>query len=81
MARGRVALAGDAAHAASPMVGGGFRQGLYDAATLSAAVEKGGVLVVQDVLDSYERQRLAPARAHVERSKEATEHYLERRGS
>ena len=79
MACGRVALVGDAAHAASPMVGGGFRQGLYDAATLSTGVEEGGALVVQDVLDSYERQRLAPARAHVERSKEATEQYLERR--
>ena len=34
LARGRAALAGDAAHAASPMVGGGFRQGLYDVAAL-----------------------------------------------
>ena len=42
MAHGRVALAGDAAHTASPMVGGGFRQGLYDAATLSTGVEEVG---------------------------------------
>src|SRR6202034_1229429 len=32
---GRVALAGDAAHAASPMVGGGLRQGLHDAQALT----------------------------------------------
>src|SRR6202000_2476482 len=35
---GRVALAGDAAHAASPMVGGGFRQGLYDVRALTQAM-------------------------------------------
>ena len=35
LVNGRVALAGDAAHAASPMVGGGFRQGLYDVQALS----------------------------------------------
>jgi 2-polyprenyl-6-methoxyphenol hydroxylase-like FAD-dependent oxidoreductase len=35
---GRVALAGDAAHAASPMVGGGFRQGLYDVRALAQAM-------------------------------------------
>jgi 2-polyprenyl-6-methoxyphenol hydroxylase-like FAD-dependent oxidoreductase len=77
--RGRVALAGDAAHAASPMVGGGFRQGLYDVATFSKGVAEGRALVIRDVLDSYERQRLAPVRAHVERSQEATEQFLARR--
>src|ERR1700722_12893533 len=35
LVNGRIALAGDAAHAASPMVGGGFRQGLYDVRALS----------------------------------------------
>ena len=38
--RGRVVIVGDAAHAASPMVGGGFRQGLYDAAALAAALRE-----------------------------------------
>jgi hypothetical protein len=32
LVRDRVVLLGDTAHAASPMVGGGFRHGLYDAA-------------------------------------------------
>jgi len=35
LAAGRIALAGDAAHAASPMVGGGFRQGLQDVLALT----------------------------------------------
>jgi 2-polyprenyl-6-methoxyphenol hydroxylase-like FAD-dependent oxidoreductase len=39
---GRVALAGDAAHAASPMVGGGFRQGLYDVRALTQAMTAAG---------------------------------------
>ena len=38
LTRGRAALAGDAAHAASPMVGGGFREGLYDVAALAQAM-------------------------------------------
>ena len=40
LVRSRVALAGDAAHAASPMVGGGFRQGLYDVAALAAGFQR-----------------------------------------
>jgi 2-polyprenyl-6-methoxyphenol hydroxylase-like FAD-dependent oxidoreductase len=35
LTRGRAALAGDAAHAASPMAGGGFREGLHDVAALA----------------------------------------------
>jgi 2-polyprenyl-6-methoxyphenol hydroxylase-like FAD-dependent oxidoreductase len=77
--RGRVALAGDAAHAASPMVGGGFRQGLYDVAALAAAFEHDPSTVVTGFLQSYEHQRLALAQAHVERSQAASEQYLERR--
>ncbi len=76
--RGRVALAGDAAHAASPMVGGGFRHGLYDVAALSAAFDNDGTLEVPRILDSYEHQRLASAQAHVEQSQAASQQYLER---
>ncbi len=77
--RGHVALAGDAAHAASPMVGGGFRQGLYDVAALSAAFENGQLAEVARILESYQHQRLALAQAHVEHSQVASERYLERR--
>jgi len=76
--RGRVALAGDAAHAASPMVGGGFRQGLYDVAALDAEVRRRPGLALTSVLSPYEQQRLPSAQAHVERSQAASIHYLER---
>ena len=42
LTRGRTALAGDAAHAASPMVGGGFREGLYDVAALGQLMAEAG---------------------------------------
>jgi 2-polyprenyl-6-methoxyphenol hydroxylase-like FAD-dependent oxidoreductase len=72
----RVALAGDAAHAASPMVGGGFTEGLYDAAQLaeSFATKKD----VFDLLASYEKERLAAARDHVAISQRASRWYLDR---
>ncbi len=75
----RVALTGDAAHAASPMVGGGFTEGLYDAAQLaeSFAAKKN----VFDMLASYEKERLAAARDHVAISQRASRWYLERRGA
>jgi len=79
LVRGRVVIVGDAAHAASPMVGGGFRQGLYDAAALAAAFESGGLPPVE-VLDRYEAQRLGPAQVHVEHSEAASAHYLSRQG-
>jgi 2-polyprenyl-6-methoxyphenol hydroxylase-like FAD-dependent oxidoreductase len=77
LVRDRVALLGDAAHAASPMVGGGFRQGLYDTTALSTVFERGRE--VTDVLDQYQRWRLGPAQAHVARSVTASASYLRRR--
>ncbi len=75
--RDRVAIAGDAAHAASPMVGGGFRQGLYDVVALAAGLSQGAHVPMADVVLGYEQDRLPPAQAHVERSQMATAHYLE----
>ena len=77
LARGRLALAGDAAHAASPMVGGGFRQGLQDAQALALAMR--AVTSPQGVpgaLARYQSRRLAPAMQHVSRSEQATAAYL-----
>jgi 2-polyprenyl-6-methoxyphenol hydroxylase-like FAD-dependent oxidoreductase len=71
---GRVVLAGDAAHAASPMVGGGFREGLYDAAAFGRAL--GSTLEVSSMLASYESVRLEPAIQHVLRSQRASRAYL-----
>jgi 2-polyprenyl-6-methoxyphenol hydroxylase-like FAD-dependent oxidoreductase len=81
LVNGRVALAGDAAHAASPMVGGGFRQGLYDvqalSQTLSASAAPGDVI---SALARYQRLRLRPAVAHVSGSERATAAYLAQAG-
>jgi 2-polyprenyl-6-methoxyphenol hydroxylase-like FAD-dependent oxidoreductase len=77
LAAGRVALAGDAAHAASPMVGGGFRQGLYDAQALSrvlAGVDSAAG--IPGALDRYQDARLTAAIRHVAASERATAAYL-----
>ena len=59
---GRVALAGDAAHAASPMVGGGFRQGLYDVRALAQAMTEDRALdEVPAALAHCHEARLAAA--------------------
>jgi 2-polyprenyl-6-methoxyphenol hydroxylase-like FAD-dependent oxidoreductase len=79
LVKGRIALAGDAAHAASPMVGGGFRQGLYDAAALATAFQSHADAAL--TLRLYERSRLREAQHHVERSIAASAEYLERRRS
>jgi 2-polyprenyl-6-methoxyphenol hydroxylase-like FAD-dependent oxidoreductase len=77
MVVGRTALAGDAAHAASPMVGGGFRQGLYDVLALAEAMT--AVSSPSEIpcgLARYEEQRLAPAIRHVLNSERETAAYL-----
>jgi 2-polyprenyl-6-methoxyphenol hydroxylase-like FAD-dependent oxidoreductase len=79
LARGRAALAGDAAHAASPMVGGGFRQGLYDVGALAqtaTAITSPGE--VPAALRHYQELRLRPAARHVAISERATADYLAR---
>jgi 2-polyprenyl-6-methoxyphenol hydroxylase-like FAD-dependent oxidoreductase len=74
---GRVALAGDVAHAASPMVGGGFRQGLYDVQALTQAMTTAGSPAeIPDALARYQNARLAAAIRHVTRSEQATAAYL-----
>ena len=77
LARGRAALAGDAAHAASPMVGGGFRQGLYDVAGLArAAAAIAAARGIPGALHRYQELRLGPAAQHVAVSERATADYL-----
>jgi 2-polyprenyl-6-methoxyphenol hydroxylase-like FAD-dependent oxidoreductase len=79
---GRVALAGDAAHAASPMVGGGFRQGLYDVRALTQEMAAAASPDrVPDVLARYERARLGAAIRHVAGSEAETAAYLAHAGT
>jgi 2-polyprenyl-6-methoxyphenol hydroxylase-like FAD-dependent oxidoreductase len=82
LASGRAALAGDSAHAASPMVGGGFRQGLYDVAALAQVMaELTPSAAVSDALARYEELRLRPAVRHVMVSEQATAAYLDHAAS
>jgi 2-polyprenyl-6-methoxyphenol hydroxylase-like FAD-dependent oxidoreductase len=82
LVNGRVALAGDAAHAASPMVGGGFREGLYDVRALSETMsEITSPREVAGALVRYQRLRLGAAVAHVSRSERATAAYLAQAGA
>jgi len=77
LARGRVALAGDAAHAASPMVGGGFRQGLYDVQALArVAAAMTAARDIPGALGRYQHLRLSPGAQHVAASERATAAYL-----
>ena len=77
LARGRTALAGDAAHAASPMVGGGFRQGLYDVAALTRMLTTAPTAAeIPGALQRYQELRRRPAAEHVAVSERATTAYL-----
>ncbi|TPE58568.1 bifunctional 3-(3-hydroxy-phenyl)propionate/3-hydroxycinnamic acid hydroxylase [Sandaracinobacter neustonicus] len=65
-ARGRIVLAGDAAHITPPFVGQGLVAGLRDAANLSwklAAIVKGEAL--PQILTSYDTERRPHARAMI----------------
>lgn len=73
---GRLAIAGDAAHAASPMVGGGFTEGLYDAEQLAESAAT--TSTAEEMLVSYESARLKDARRHVAISQRASRSYLNR---
>ena len=81
LVRGRTALAGDAAHAASPMVGGGFRQGLYDVGALAdVAAAMTTAREIPAALGRYQDLRLSSAAAHVAASERATAAYLDHAG-
>ena len=62
LVRGRVALIGDAAHAASPMTGAGFQNALLDVRALAANLDRVTAPDVPAGLDRYERERLPQAR-------------------
>ena len=59
------------------MVGGGFRQGLYDVRALTQALTGvGSPDEVRDALAGYDQARLAAATRHVRNSEQETAAYL-----
>jgi 2-polyprenyl-6-methoxyphenol hydroxylase-like FAD-dependent oxidoreductase len=65
---GRLALVGDAAHVASPMVGAGFSSGLQDGKAFIAAISRSGGTAAHagdQALRRYDEVRLAPNRRRV----------------
>jgi 2-polyprenyl-6-methoxyphenol hydroxylase-like FAD-dependent oxidoreductase len=62
LVRNRVALAGDAAHVASPMTGAGFRNALLDVAALAACLGSADTADVPGGLARYQQERLPLAR-------------------
>jgi 2-polyprenyl-6-methoxyphenol hydroxylase-like FAD-dependent oxidoreductase len=75
LTNGRVAIVGDAAHVASPMVGAGLVNGLLDGIALGrAAVAAGGTRGAAGLttLQAYEAERLEENQAHVQESLYAT---------
>ena len=62
LVRDRVALAGDAAHVASPMTGAGFQNALLDVAALAACLADADAAIVPEFLARYEQKRLSQAR-------------------
>ena len=62
LVRERVALAGDAAHVASPMTGAGFQNALLDVASLAACLGKAATTGVPADLARYQNERLPLAR-------------------
>jgi 2-polyprenyl-6-methoxyphenol hydroxylase-like FAD-dependent oxidoreductase len=76
---GRLALVGDAAHVASPMVGAGFASGLQDGKAFIAAVGRSGGTAARagnQALRRYEEARLAPNRRRVLQSLAETQQLL-----
>lgn len=68
LARGRIALVGDAAHVPTPMTGGGFGESLADAEALADVLTDAGRWgSIEAALMQYERHRLATVRSMVER--------------
>ena len=71
----RIAILGDAAHVASPMVGHGLALGWLDGIALREAVEDHGH-IGPDALRIFERMRLPESQSHVSASMSMTEQFL-----
>ena len=76
LARGSVALIGDAAHVVSPITGAGFHNGLLDVQALTAALRAAPPERIRQALDHYQQRRLQPARRLVTRSQQWSRTYV-----
>ncbi len=77
LARGALAIVGDAAHVVSPMTGRGFATGVEDAAALASLLaDRRGNEPVSVALASYEVARLPFVRALVAHSRRLSAEYL-----
>ncbi|WP_323958840.1 monooxygenase [Arthrobacter sp. JZ12] len=66
IARGRLAIVGNAAHVPTPMTGSGFAASVDDAVALSHALRGSSPATVPDALETYQKARLDKAQALVE---------------
>jgi 2-polyprenyl-6-methoxyphenol hydroxylase-like FAD-dependent oxidoreductase len=77
LAKGHVAIIGDAAHTVSPMTGSGFASAVEDAAALARLlVENSANESVVDALARYELVRLAFSRSLVASSQRARTEFV-----
>jgi 2-polyprenyl-6-methoxyphenol hydroxylase-like FAD-dependent oxidoreductase len=74
IANGPLAIVGDAAHAASPMTGSGFRMALLDAIAVGQALARYGA--TEQALASYAESQLGPARELASAGRRWSEHFL-----
>jgi 2-polyprenyl-6-methoxyphenol hydroxylase-like FAD-dependent oxidoreductase len=74
VARGRLVIAGDAAHVATPMTGRGFVAALEDALALGLALTENGL--GPEAMRAYDRRRLEAARSLVNSGRAWSEAFL-----
>jgi 2-polyprenyl-6-methoxyphenol hydroxylase-like FAD-dependent oxidoreductase len=76
LAKGSVAIMGDAAHVASPMTGSGFEFAMHDADALGRALASANGGGVAAALSAYEADRLAADQALAQYGMRWGQHYL-----
>ncbi len=76
LARGSMALVGDAAHVVSPITGAGLHNGILDVQALTAALRRAQIRNVHDALLAFQSARLMPARRLVAQSAEWSRRFV-----
>lgn len=76
LARGRLAIIGDAAHVVSPMTGRGYLTGVEDAGRLAQALAENADQDITTKLSTYASSRLSFVRGLVSHSRQISQEYL-----